>query len=145
MGRNVRRISALYENTLSPRWYLTNQTNINFPLFSGLLVWVWTNSEIARRIKSEWLIWYLSQMLDISFLRTSGNLRQVWFGCFFIGDSFRHFGFWRAFDSPFPECVSLLIYWLEVSSSDPIRVWVQVPVGHSSLDIFLFSSLHRSI
>ena len=66
------------------RMYLTNQTNISLPLFLGLSVWIWTNSEIARRIKSEWLILYLSHRVVISSLRTSGNRRQVWFGCFFI-------------------------------------------------------------
>ena len=88
------------------RTYLTHQTNINFPLFSGLSVFLWMNSLIARRIKSEWLIWYLSHKVVISSLRTSGNLRQVWFGCFFISISFRHFGFWRPFDWRSLECVS---------------------------------------
>ena len=136
---------GLHEIHFNSRIYLTHQTNINFPLFSGLSVFFWTNSDIARLIRSEWLIWYLSHRVVISFLRTSGNLRQVWCGCFFIDISFRHFGFWRPFDWRSLECVSLLIYWIEVSSSDPIRVWVLVPVGHSSWDILLFSSLYRSI
>ena len=75
-------------------WYLTHQTNINFPLFSGLSVWVWTNSDIARLIRSEWLIWYLSHKVVISSLRTSGNLRQVWCGCFFIVGNSPYSNFW---------------------------------------------------
>ena len=145
LGCIVRRISALYENHLHTRWYLTNQTNINFPLFSGFSVWVWMNLLIARRIRSDSLIWYVSQMVDISSLRTFGILRQVWYGCFFISISFRHFEFWKSFDLLFLEYVPLLIYWLEVFSSDPINVWSLNPVGHCSLGILLFSLLYRSI
>ena len=56
---------------------LTDQTNISFPVFSGVSVWVWLNSDIARRIRSEWSIRYLSHRVVISPFRISGNLRQV--------------------------------------------------------------------
>ena len=56
---------------------ITSHTNINFPWSCGFALMVWTNSAIARRIKSEWLIWYLSQMVVISSLRTSGT--HGWF------------------------------------------------------------------
>ncbi len=75
------RVTKIHFNS---RIYLTYQTNINFPFSCGFSVFFWQNSLIARRIRSEWLIWYLSQMVVISSLRTSGSRRQVWCGCFFI-------------------------------------------------------------
>ena len=110
LGHNIRRISVVYGYHLHTKCYLTNQTNISFPLFSGFSVWVWTNSDIARRIKSEWLIWYLSHRVVISSLRTSGNLRQVWCGCFFISISFRHSEFEWSYGSLFPVFFFLLVY-----------------------------------
>ena len=70
--------------------------------------WMWvTNSTMARLMRSLSLIWYRSQMVVMSSLRVSGILKQVWYGCLVIGNSFRHSGFWRSPDSPYPVFVLL--------------------------------------
>jgi hypothetical protein len=81
------------------------QRNIWREVWLGFWLRLVTNSTMARLMRSLSLIWYRSQMVVISSLRVSGILRQVWYGCLVIGSSFRHSGFWRSLDSPYPVFV----------------------------------------
>ena len=83
------------------------QRNIWREVWSGFCWMLVMNSTMARLIKSNSLIRYRSQMVVMSSLRVSGILKQVWYGCLVIGNSFRHSGFWRSLDSPYPVFVPL--------------------------------------